>query len=66
MTKPQHHDIVVIGAGICGATIANELLARENPFVSLMPQANLQRRAQVMLMQLHTLILEKDRRDYYA
>ena len=28
MTKPQHHDIVVIGAGICGATIANELLAR--------------------------------------
>jgi tRNA 5-methylaminomethyl-2-thiouridine biosynthesis bifunctional protein len=29
MTKPQHHDIVVIGAGICGATIANELLARE-------------------------------------
>jgi tRNA 5-methylaminomethyl-2-thiouridine biosynthesis bifunctional protein len=28
MTKPQHHDIVVIGAGICGATIANELLQR--------------------------------------
>jgi tRNA 5-methylaminomethyl-2-thiouridine biosynthesis bifunctional protein len=28
MTKPQHHDIVVIGAGICGATISNELLAR--------------------------------------
>jgi tRNA 5-methylaminomethyl-2-thiouridine biosynthesis bifunctional protein len=28
MTTPQHHDIVVIGAGICGATIANELLAR--------------------------------------
>ena len=28
MTKPQHHDIVVIGAGICGATIANELLLR--------------------------------------
>jgi tRNA 5-methylaminomethyl-2-thiouridine biosynthesis bifunctional protein len=28
MTKPQHHDIVVIGAGICGATIANELLER--------------------------------------
>jgi len=28
MTNPQHHDIVVIGAGICGATIANELLAR--------------------------------------
>jgi len=28
MTKPQHHDIVVIGAGICGATIANELLCR--------------------------------------
>jgi tRNA 5-methylaminomethyl-2-thiouridine biosynthesis bifunctional protein len=26
MTKPQHHEIVVIGAGICGATIANELL----------------------------------------
>jgi tRNA 5-methylaminomethyl-2-thiouridine biosynthesis bifunctional protein len=28
MTQPQHHDIVVIGAGICGATIANELLER--------------------------------------
>jgi len=28
MTKTQHHDIVVIGAGICGATIANELLER--------------------------------------
>jgi tRNA 5-methylaminomethyl-2-thiouridine biosynthesis bifunctional protein len=28
MTKPQHHDIVVIGAGICGATICNELLER--------------------------------------
>ena len=28
MTDPQHHEIVVIGAGICGATIANELLAR--------------------------------------
>jgi tRNA 5-methylaminomethyl-2-thiouridine biosynthesis bifunctional protein len=28
MTNPQHHDIVVIGAGICGATIANELLTR--------------------------------------
>jgi tRNA 5-methylaminomethyl-2-thiouridine biosynthesis bifunctional protein len=28
MTKPQHHEIVVIGAGICGATIANELLDR--------------------------------------
>ncbi|WP_114663397.1 FAD-dependent oxidoreductase [Polynucleobacter necessarius] len=28
MTKPQHHDIVVIGAGICGATIAHELLER--------------------------------------
>ncbi len=28
MTKPQHHEIVVIGAGICGATIANELLLR--------------------------------------
>lgn len=28
MTEPQHHDIVVIGAGICGATIANELLER--------------------------------------
>ena len=28
MTKPQHHEIVVIGAGICGATIANELLIR--------------------------------------
>ena len=28
MTKPRHHEIVVIGAGICGATIANELLLR--------------------------------------
>jgi len=28
MTKPQHHAIVVIGAGICGATIADELLQR--------------------------------------
>ena len=28
MTHPQHHEIVVIGAGICGATIANELLER--------------------------------------
>ena len=28
MTKPQHHEIVVIGAGICGASIANELLER--------------------------------------
>ena len=28
MTRPQHHEIVVIGAGICGATIANELLER--------------------------------------
>ena len=28
MTDPQHHEIVVIGAGICGATIANELLER--------------------------------------
>ena len=28
MTEPQHHDIVVIGAGICGATITNELLER--------------------------------------
>jgi len=28
MTKPQHHEIVVIGAGICGATIANELIHR--------------------------------------
>ena len=28
MTQPQHHDIVVIGAGICGATICNELLER--------------------------------------
>jgi tRNA 5-methylaminomethyl-2-thiouridine biosynthesis bifunctional protein len=28
MTNPQHHEIVVIGAGICGATIANELLQR--------------------------------------
>ena len=31
MTKPQHHEIVVIGAGICGATIANELLERGKP-----------------------------------
>ena len=31
MTKPQHHEIVVIGAGICGATIANELLLRGKP-----------------------------------
>ena len=28
MTKPQHQEIVVIGAGICGATITNELLER--------------------------------------
>ena len=28
MPIPQHHEIVVIGAGIAGATIANELLAR--------------------------------------
>ena len=28
MTKPQHHDIVVVGAGICGASITNELLER--------------------------------------
>ena len=28
MTKPQYHELVVIGAGICGATIANELLLR--------------------------------------
>ncbi len=28
MIKPQHHAIVVIGAGIAGATIANELLER--------------------------------------
>ena len=28
MTISQHHEIVVIGAGICGATIANELLER--------------------------------------
>jgi tRNA 5-methylaminomethyl-2-thiouridine biosynthesis bifunctional protein len=31
MTKSQHHEIVVIGAGICGATIANELLERGKP-----------------------------------
>ena len=31
MTKPQHHERVVIGAGICGATIANELLERGKP-----------------------------------
>ena len=29
MTNPQHHEIVVIGAGIAGATIANELLRRD-------------------------------------
>jgi tRNA 5-methylaminomethyl-2-thiouridine biosynthesis bifunctional protein len=28
MTSPQHHDIVVIGAGIAGSTIASELLER--------------------------------------
>jgi tRNA 5-methylaminomethyl-2-thiouridine biosynthesis bifunctional protein len=28
MIKPQHHEIVVIGAGICGSSIANELLLR--------------------------------------
>jgi tRNA 5-methylaminomethyl-2-thiouridine biosynthesis bifunctional protein len=28
MTTPQHHDIVVIGAGIAGASIASELLKR--------------------------------------
>ena len=28
MTSPQHHDIVVIGAGIAGAIIAKELLER--------------------------------------
>ena len=28
MTSPQHHDIVVIGAGIAGASIAKELLDR--------------------------------------
>ena len=28
MTSPQHHDIVVIGAGIAGASIARELLER--------------------------------------
>jgi tRNA 5-methylaminomethyl-2-thiouridine biosynthesis bifunctional protein len=28
MISPQHHDLVVIGAGIAGASIANELLAR--------------------------------------
>jgi tRNA 5-methylaminomethyl-2-thiouridine biosynthesis bifunctional protein len=28
MTSPQHHDIVVIGAGIAGASIASELLER--------------------------------------
>lgn len=28
MSTPQHHEIVVIGAGIAGATIANELLKR--------------------------------------
>jgi tRNA 5-methylaminomethyl-2-thiouridine biosynthesis bifunctional protein len=28
MIKPQHHEIVVIGAGICGSSIANELLQR--------------------------------------
>jgi tRNA 5-methylaminomethyl-2-thiouridine biosynthesis bifunctional protein len=29
MTSPQHHAIVVIGAGIAGASIANELLGRD-------------------------------------
>jgi tRNA 5-methylaminomethyl-2-thiouridine biosynthesis bifunctional protein len=29
MTSPQHHDVVVIGAGIAGATIARELLERD-------------------------------------
>lgn len=29
MTSPPHHDIVVIGAGIAGATIAKELLERD-------------------------------------
>lgn len=28
MSNPQHHEIVVIGAGICGASIADELLLR--------------------------------------
>ncbi len=28
---PQHHEIVVIGAGISGAAIANELLSRSQP-----------------------------------
>ena len=28
MTSPPHHDLVVIGAGIAGASIASELLAR--------------------------------------
>ncbi|AKD26387.1 Glycine/D-amino acid oxidases (deaminating) [Polynucleobacter duraquae] len=28
MTSPQHHDIVVIGAGIAGSSIASELLER--------------------------------------
>jgi tRNA 5-methylaminomethyl-2-thiouridine biosynthesis bifunctional protein len=28
MTIPQHHEIVVIGAGICGASIADELIWR--------------------------------------
>ena len=28
MTSPQHHDIVVVGAGIAGACIASELLGR--------------------------------------
>ena len=29
MTSPQHHDIVVIGAGIAGSSIASELLERD-------------------------------------
>ena len=29
MTLPQHHDIVVIGAGIAGSSIASELLERD-------------------------------------
>lgn len=40
MTNPQHHDIVVIGAGICGATIANELLARNQSVCIIDAAAN--------------------------
>ena len=31
MIAPQHHDIVVIGAGIAGASIAHEIISRGHP-----------------------------------